>query len=257
MVGEGVRRKSVNPLVNHFGRHRSEGVVIEVGRVAASLRRIRIRSKEFTERAYDPGQHVRVELMDPLSLHGVLLPGETLRTYTIRDHAPERAEFELWAHLYDGDGIGLTWARTVEVGAPVRLWGPQGRSDLCPEAPYHLFVGEETGACAFAPLLSALGPHARTFGVLESEGPDDDVPVQGLGKVVRVHRAGASAADSDLLAATVADLDLPAEPGHAYVAGEARSGQRVRAHLVGERGWPREAVRVKAFWTPGKKGLHH
>lgn len=35
MVGEGVRRKSVNPLVNHFGRHRSEGVVIEVGRVKA------------------------------------------------------------------------------------------------------------------------------------------------------------------------------------------------------------------------------
>lgn len=257
MANEGVRRKSANPLVNRFGQYRSEGVVTEVDMVTASLRRIRIHSKEFTERAYVPGQHVRVEIMDPLSLHGILRPGETLRTYTVRDHAPERAEFELWAHLYDGDGIGLTWARTVEVGSPVRLWGPQGRSEPYPEAPYHLFVGEETGACSFAPLLSALGPDARTFGVLESECPDDDVPIEGLGRVIRVHREGASAVDSDLLATAVADLDLPEEPGHAYVAGEARSGQRVRTHLVEERGWPREAVLVKAFWTPGKKGLHH
>ncbi|WP_245668028.1 SIP domain-containing protein [Actinomadura macra] len=37
--------------------------------------------------------------------------------------------------------------------------------------------------------------------------------------------------------------------------GEARTVQAVRAHLVGDRGWPRRSVLVKPFWTPGKRGL--
>lgn len=255
-TGGNVRRRSANPLVNHFDQYRSSGVVTGVGEVTPTLRRVRIRSEELTGREYTPGQHVRVEIRDPLSLYGIVRPGETLRTYTIRALSRERGEFELWAHLYEGQGIGLEWARSVAAGDTVRLWGPQGEPEL-PRAPYYLFVGEETGACAFDPLLAALGPNARTFGVLESETPDDDVPVPGLDHVVRVHRRGASAADSPLLPAAVAGTDLPDEPGFAYVAGEALTGQAVRAHLVNERGWPRNAVRVKAFWAPDKKGLHH
>ncbi|MEO3828389.1 SIP domain-containing protein [Actinomadura sp. B10D3] len=38
-------------------------------------------------------------------------------------------------------------------------------------------------------------------------------------------------------------------------AGEARTVQAVRAHLVRERGWPRRSVLVKPFWTPGKRGM--
>ncbi|WP_425456978.1 SIP domain-containing protein [Actinomadura hallensis] len=56
----------------------------------------------------------------------------------------------------------------------------------------------------------------------------------------------------DLLAA----LDLPAEPGAAYIAGEARTCQMARDHLVREPGWPRTTISVKPFWTPGKRGLH-
>jgi NADPH-dependent ferric siderophore reductase len=43
--------------------------------------------------------------------------------------------------------------------------------------------------------------------------------------------------------------------GTAYVAGEARTAQVVRAHLVRERGWPRRSVIIKPFWTPGRKGM--
>ncbi|MEV4085779.1 SIP domain-containing protein [Nonomuraea fuscirosea] len=50
-------------------------------------------------------------------------------------------------------------------------------------------------------------------------------------------------------------MDLPDTPGVAYLAGEARTIQAVRAHLVGERGWHRRDVRTKPFWTPGRKGL--
>jgi NADPH-dependent ferric siderophore reductase len=52
----------------------------------------------------------------------------------------------------------------------------------------------------------------------------------------------------------VQDTDLP-EPGIAYLAGEARTIQALRTHLVQDRGWPRQSVITKPFWTPGKKGM--
>ncbi|WP_433221091.1 SIP domain-containing protein [Microtetraspora malaysiensis] len=53
----------------------------------------------------------------------------------------------------------------------------------------------------------------------------------------------------------VRSLDLPGEPGVAYLAGEVRACQAVRGHLVGERGWSRRDVVVKPFWTPGRRGM--
>ncbi|WP_331717280.1 SIP domain-containing protein [Yinghuangia sp. ASG 101] len=49
------------------------------------------------------------------------------------------------------------------------------------------------------------------------------------------------------LVAAVGGLDRPDEPGVAYVGGEARTVQAVRAHLVGDRGRPRRSVLVKPF----------
>lgn len=69
----------------------------------------------------------------------------------------------------------------------------------------------------------------------------------------RVHRDGAPATSSPTLLAAVAELD---RPGAAYVAGEARTCQLVRNFLVRERGWERTSIKVKPFWTPGKRGLH-
>ena len=43
--------------------------------------------------------------------------------------------------------------------------------------------------------------------------------------------------------------------GAAYLAGEARTIQLLRRQLVEERGWPRQAIVTKPFWTPGKRGL--
>jgi NADPH-dependent ferric siderophore reductase len=57
------------------------------------------------------------------------------------------------------------------------------------------------------------------------------------------------------LLAAFSRLSLPAEPGIAYLAGEARTIQLLRRHLVSDRGWPRQAIRMKPFWAPGKRGL--
>jgi NADPH-dependent ferric siderophore reductase len=119
-----------------------------------------------------------------------------------------------------------------------------------------VFAGEETASAAFGPMLRALGASARVYGVLESESPEHDVPLPGPHVLRRVHRHGAPAASSRILLEAVKELELPAEIGAAYVAGEAKTCLTIRDYLVNERGWPRAAIKVKAFWAPGKRGLH-
>ncbi len=96
---------------------------------------------------------------------------------------------------------------------------PQGDFTVRPDAPYHLFAGEETAS--HLPLPRPL---------------------------TRVERGVASAAGSQVLVAAVRALDLTATPGVAYLAGEART-------LVTERGWHRRDIRTKPFLTPGKRGM--
>ncbi|WKX69119.1 siderophore-interacting protein [Streptomyces sp. XD-27] len=243
------------PLAKAFAKYSLEAVVTEAEPVTPTMRRIRLVADEPVAFPYAPGQHVRVQINDPLSAYGILRPRETLRTYTIWEFWPQERALELRVHLYGGDGIGLRWAREVGPGEPVTLWWPQADFVLR-EAPYHLFIGEETASAAFGPMIRELGPAAWLYGVLESDSAEHDLPMPGPHRLRRVHRAGASAASSRTLVTAVADLDLPRAVGAAYVAGEARTCQMVRDHLVKERGWPRTAVKVKPFWTPGKRGLH-
>ncbi|MGI5282740.1 siderophore-interacting protein [Nonomuraea polychroma] len=251
------QRSSRNPFANVFAKYYATGTVTDVAMATPTMRWIRIVADEPIVPPYSPGQHVRIQINDPLSLYGLMRPVETLRAYSIWNFSAAERAIELCAHLYDadGDGIGLAWARTVKIGDAVTFWGPQGDFVLQP-APYYLFIGEETATCAFGPMIRAAGPDAEVFGVLESETAADELKIPGPHQLHRVHRNGASAVASETLLRGVADLDLPDHHGIAYLAGEARSIQMIRNFLVRERGWPRTAIKTKPFWTPGKRGLH-
>ncbi|MFI0405154.1 siderophore-interacting protein [Actinomadura sp. 3N508] len=244
-----------NPLNRLVGKYAMEAAITEVGDVTPTMKRIRLVTEAPIEFRYTPGQHVRIQINDPLSLHGLLRPVETLRSYTIWEFDRDARELELRAHLYDGDGIGLRWARDAKPGDAVTFWWPQGDFAVR-DADYHVFAGDETASVAFGPMLRELDASARVYGVLESETPEVDPPLPGPHRLRRVHREGSPAASSKVMLDAVARLDLPTAPGAAYVAGEARTCQMVRDHLVRERGWPRTSVKVKPFWTPGKRGLH-
>ncbi|WP_245642175.1 siderophore-interacting protein [Nonomuraea candida] len=245
-----------NPLAGAFAKYVMEARVTDAEPVTASMRRIRLATDAPIAFPYRPGQHIRVQLNDPLSLHGIMRPADTLRTYTIWDLAPDRRALELRAHLYDGDGIGLRWAREAAPGDAVTFWWPQGDFFTSDDAPFHLFAGDETAAAAFGPMLRALGRDARVLGVLESESAEHDLPMPGPHELRRAHRHGAPAASSKTLLSAVAGLELPGNGGAAYVAGEARTCRLIRDFLVRERNWPRKSIKVKPFWTPGKRGLH-
>jgi NADPH-dependent ferric siderophore reductase len=118
---------------------------------------------------------------------------------------------------------------------------------------YHVFAGEETASVAFGAIMRALPARDTVHAVIEVDDESDRLPLPD--RVSWSYRRGAAAASSESLVAAVRALDLPDEPGVAYVAGEARTIQAVRTHLVRDRGWSRRDVVTKPFWTPGRTGL--
>ncbi|MEU9024316.1 siderophore-interacting protein [Actinomadura sp. NPDC048394] len=205
---------------------------------------------------WTPGQHVRVHMADITSAR-TWVSGkvrDALRTYSVWDYDAASGVLELCVMDHEGAGPGARWARSVRPGDEVVFNKPEGSFVLRP-APYHLFAGEETASVTFGAMLRAAGPDEPVYGAVEVAEPEDGLPLPRREELVWCRRGDASAASSEVLVDAVRRLDLPDEPGFAYVAGEARTVQAVRAHLVRERGWPRRSVQVKPYWTPGRRGM--
>jgi len=253
---EPAKHSAINPLPRFFAKHFAEGVVVQAETMGC-WRSVHIHCPDMHRLDYRPGQHVRIEISDPFSLYGILRPVETMRTYTIWYWDRQALAFELRAHLYrsDGDAIGLTWMREVRSGDRVRFWGPQG-DFLVGSAPRHLFIGEETASAAFGPMLRAVGEGEESIAIVEAGSPDEAMPLAvANGEVRRVYRHGASPVASTLLLEAVASAGIPPQKTLAYVAGEAKTCQMVRRHLIAK-GWEPTRIQVKPFWAPGKRGLH-
>jgi NADPH-dependent ferric siderophore reductase len=222
------------------------GVVAGVTEITPRMRKISLAGPALGALAWVPGQHVRVRIPD-----GGLGLG-TLRTYSLWARAADWLELCVLNH---GDGPGARWVRAVKVGDDVRFRKPEGRLVVAESAPYHVFAGEETAAVAFGAMLRGLAPDATVYGAIEVDSAADRLPLPRADELTWRYRGGGDAAGSDGLVAAVRELDLPRDPGVAYLAGEARTCQAVRAHLVRDRGWPRRSVLVKPFWTPGRRGM--
>jgi NADPH-dependent ferric siderophore reductase len=221
------------------------------------LRHISVTGPALTGLSWSPGQHVRVQVAAGPGAVDWLIG--TLRTYTVWDHHDQTMELVVFDH---GDGPGAEWSRTARPGEEVMFLKPQGSFTTGP-APYYLFAGDETAQVAYGAMLRALPDEARVFARLEVDSPEERLallPEDSRNRNIQwdlgwTYRRGRSAAGAQTLVEAVRDLDLPAEPGKAYLAGEARTIQLIRRHLVEERGWPRRSVITKPFWAPGRKGL--
>lgn len=224
---------------------------------APRLRHVTLTGPALAGLSWLPGQHVRLQVGAAPGAVDWLMGA--LRTYSVWDYEGETLEVIVYDHG-ESDGPGAAWARTARPGDEVLLLKPEGGFITAP-AGYHLFAGEETAQAAYGAMLRALPADARVFGRLEVDSPDErldlgqDGAPYGKWDLDWSYRRGRSAASAQTLVDAVRGLDLPAEPGMAYLAGEARTIQRIRRHLVEDRHWPRRNVRTKPFWTPGRKGL--
>ena len=238
-------RRPASRLLDRFA---VTGTVTQLEQAAARMRRIRIEGDGIPVLDYHPGQHVRVHVADMREPRNWLRPRDLLRSYSVWQHDDG---LELCVLDHAGDGPGTRWARELRTGDRVTFGRPEGAFVLGTGS-YHLFAGDETAAVAFGAMLRALPPGTRVYGVIEAGTPADRLPIDGLSWQ---YRMGQPAVSSQSLHDALAAVALPAEPGIAYLAGEARTIQLLRRHLVADRGWPRQAIRMKPFWTPGKRGL--
>jgi NADPH-dependent ferric siderophore reductase len=226
------------------------GTVTEIEPIARHMRRIRIEGVAIPTLRVVPGQHVRVHMADVRDPRSWLRPRDLLRTYSVWRHGDS---LDLCVLDHETGGPGAAWARALRIGQEVTFNGPEGSFVLRDDAPYHLFAGEETAAVAFGAMLAALPERARAYGVIEVDDEADRLPLAR--DLDWRYRHGRPAAASESLVEAVHQLELPPHPGVAYLAGEARTIQLVRRHLVAERGWPRRAIKTKPFWTPGRRGM--
>jgi NADPH-dependent ferric siderophore reductase len=212
------------------------------------MREIRVRGPALGMVGSRPAAHVPVLIAVPDG-------AAVLRTYSVWTHDRAASTLALRVVAHRPGGPGSRWAAGVAVGERLRIGLPRNRITLDPGAPYHLVVGEETGAVPLLAMLAALPTSATTTGVLETTDAAHELSIPDHRNVAWVRRGGASAANSPVLLRAVRELDLPSTPGVAYVAGESATCAAVLRHLLRERGWPRRAVRVQTQWTPGREGL--
>ncbi|MGH3280300.1 MAG: siderophore-interacting protein [Trebonia sp.] len=232
----------------------TRATVSEVERATARMRRIRLAGSGLASLSPLPGQQLRVVVNDLFSREALRhMFRDVLRTYSVWDHDPRAGTVDLCV-LDLGDGPGARWSRQARAGDQVSFSGPEGKFTL-QQAAYHLFVGEETAQVAFGAMLRALPPQASVHGVIEVNEEADRLPFAHGEAVSWLSRHGASAERSATLAGALRSLDLPPEPGHAYIAGEAKTCAAARRHLIDDRGWPARSISAKPFWTPGKRGL--
>jgi NADPH-dependent ferric siderophore reductase len=219
-------------MSNLLDRFLVRATVAHVEQVTPRMRRIRLVGESLRGLNWLPGQHVRVRV-----------EGLSLRTYSVWEHV-DGGHLDLGVLDHPADGPGARWGRQVHSGQKVTFTRPQGRMVVRDDAPHHLFVGDETTCPAFDAMLKALPENATRQAVIAVDDPDDRFPIPDV-RWIRSKDPGQ----------LVAAIDLPAEPGVAYIAGEARTVQAVRQHLARDRSWPRNALITKPFWAPGKRGL--
>jgi NADPH-dependent ferric siderophore reductase len=231
--------------------------VSETERLTPRLRRIRFGGPRLRGLNWTPGQHIRLQVAGLGESFLRLHPHDALRTFSIYDADPDLGALDIVMFDHGGDPESLPparrWSSTAAVGDDVQFTRPQGNLVVRPNAPYHVFAGDETASVAFAAMLRSLPPGADVHGVVEAAEQADHLELAR--SLHQVQRGGASAKDSVVLAEALRSLRLPDQPGVAYLAGEARTIQTLRKILITERGWDRRDIRTKPFWTPGRSGM--
>lgn len=216
----------------------TESTVREVRVLGDSFRELVVQSEVLKAQRFAVGDKAQV-----------LVPGPEMRTYTPYgfDAALGTLRFLVYVH---GDTPGSAWGRTVKVGDVVRFMA-QGSLPLEGLSGPAVVFGDET-SFAVAHSLSRSRPRVRavfevssraaSMPALEALGLEGASLVEkGPGHLEAVAQAVRSALAADLGATLV-------------LTGQGPSIQALRAALKSN-AVPHAGQKVKAYWSPGKRGL--
>ena len=131
------------------------------------------------------------------------------RDFTPRRHDPANDTLEIDFAIHDA-GPATRWAAQAKPGDTLALGGPRGSFIIPTTYDWHLLIGDETALPAISRRLAELPAGTRAVVVVEVDGPDDAtaLPTAANATVTWAHRNGVAAGDSDVLAKTLAKLEI-------------------------------------------------
>jgi NADPH-dependent ferric siderophore reductase len=171
------------------------------------------------------------------------------RDYTPRRFDREKRELTIEFALH-GAGKASAWARQAAPGQRAVIGGPRGSMIIPLDYEWHLLAGDATALPAIHRRLEELPGNARAIVIVLADAADQ-----------REFKTDAQldlrwvSTEEELLGA-VRELALPAEEGFAWCAGEASAMASLRSILATEKGHPKQAMRVAAYWKRGASGHH-
>lgn len=194
--------------------------------------------RDFASASFD--DHVKLMLPDGSG-------GQLMRDYTPRAFDTQRGELVLEFALH-GDGPFAGWAAQAEVGQMLTVAGPRGSMVIPTDYDWHLLVGDDSAWPAIARRLEELPAGVRVDVLLLMP----DAPAWPAGSSVTPQYF----ATPEALAQALRELALPAGEGFVWCAGEAQWMAALRDVLLREKGHPKEAMKVAAYWKQGATGYH-
>lgn len=175
------------------------------------------------------------------------------REYTIRRHDPDRGEVDLDV-VRHGDGLAARWIERARPGMALWLLGPRTSLAVAPRD-WYLIGGDETALPAIGRWLATLPAGVSVTALVEvaDAAEEQDLPSEASVDLRWLHRDGAAAGTTTLLADAVATWEPPSGSGFAWMGAEASALRPVR-RLLRERGLPAEAVDLDGYWRRGVEG---
>jgi NADPH-dependent ferric siderophore reductase len=170
------------------------------------------------------------------------------RDYTPRHFDPAARQLTIEFALH-GHGAASEWARQATAGQRATIGGPRGSMIIPLDYDWHLLAGDATALPAIRRRLEELPRGARALVVAHLD-PADRLPLRSEADV---HLQWVDSPAG--LHAAVQALQLPPGEGFAWAAGEAATMATVRRVLV-DKGQPKEAMRVAAYWKHGASSHH-
>ncbi|WP_300345760.1 siderophore-interacting protein [Nesterenkonia sp.] len=177
------------------------------------------------------------------------------RTYTIRHINHQRREIWVDFVVHGAEGIAGPWAAQAKPGDLISFFGPGAGYAPRPEADFHLVAGDESALPAIASALEGMSPEAEGIAIIEVRDAQERQPLaapEGV-EVVWLHREADFTPDSTRLAASLAEVQIPAGDVQVFIHGEREQMKQIRRLLVDQRGLPRKGMSLSAYWAYGRQ----
>ncbi|WP_338770269.1 siderophore-interacting protein [Massilia sp. METH4] len=169
------------------------------------------------------------------------------RDYTPRRYDREARELTIEFALH-GDGKASSWARQAAVGQRATIGGPRGSMIVPIDYAWHLLAGDATALPAIRRRIEELPSSVRAIVVVACE----DVATLTSAAQLDVWQV----ADGAALVEAIRAIPLPPDDAFVWFGGEASIAAKVRDVVHGEKGFPRTASRISAYWKEGASDHH-